>query len=341
MGTALFSRAQLYEWRKGDLDRKKREPKALPERTVENAAALVATFPHLGGRKGQAYLLYHEQGYLGEKQYDKIKGHVKRLLVQEVSSRKLPSRRESFEHERATKRGEIWAEDFTEIAVEGETFKLAVLMDTFDGYYLGSGAEKRPSVALVATPVEQALDRSGGKGPTKCLLSDHGTQYISGDHEQLLTSAEIVHRLIPVCVPQYNGCVEGGMRNLKSVFYNVWERRKRQGTDEGKSLIERVRAALDETITLLNESLPRPVLGGVTPLDVHNGSSQVKRAEIEAYREQEHSRPVEQWKRPYWDVLKSGVALAEMSDGELLTKLAFFGRRPLRRIGKRNRESVG
>ncbi len=45
--------------------------------------------------------------------------------------------------------------------------------------------------------------------------------------------------------------------------------------------------------------------------------------------------------RSYWEVLKSGVGLSEMSDGDVLTKLSFFGRRPFRRIAKRNRKSVG
>ncbi|MFQ5507595.1 MAG: DDE-type integrase/transposase/recombinase [Planctomycetota bacterium] len=341
MDKAYFSRSQLYRWMQGKLERKQRAGKLLPEETVENAARVVATFPHLGGRKGQAYMHYHELGSVGMKQYDKIKTQVKRVLVQEVSSRKLTSSpRESFEHERPTKCGEIWAEDFTEIAVEGETFKLAVLLDTFNGQYLGAEADKRPTVALVAAPVQQALEKNGGV-PKKCLLSDHGTQYISAEHEKLLTSAEIVHRLIPVCVPQYNGCVEGGMRDLKGVFYNVWERRKREGADEGKTRLERVRAALEETISLLNGSIPRPSLGGVTPLDVQDGRKELKRKEIEDYRKKEESRVVPAWNRSRWDVVKSGVAVDRMSGDELLTKLAFFGRRPLRRIARRNRECVG
>jgi len=314
----------------------------LPEETVANIAAVVATFPHLGGRKGQAYMHYHELGVVGQKQYDKIKAQVKRLIVQEVSKRDLTSSpRESFEHERAEKPGEIWAEDFTEIAVEGETFKVAVVIDTFNEQYLGAEAAVRPTVALVAEPVNQALEKTDGKGPGKFLLSDNGTQYISARHEKLLTSAEIVHRRIPACVPQYNGCVEGGMRDLKAVFYNVWERRKRQEADEGKSRLKRVREALAETIRLLNESIPRPSLAGVTPVDVQTGREGGKRKKIQAYREREESRPAPPWKNSYWDVLKSGVAVAEMTDSELLTKLAFFGRRPLRRIAKRNRESVG
>lgn len=341
MESACFSRSQLYSWRKGQLERKRRERKLLPETTVENAAGVVATFPHLGGRKGQAYMHYHQLGSVGMKQYDKIKGHVKRLLVQEVAGRKLVSSRESFEHERARKPGEIWAEDFTEVTIEGERFKIAVVQDTYDQHYLGAAADYRATVALVAEPVDQALEKTGGRGPEKFLLSDNGSQYIAEGHRRYLTSAQIVHRRIPACVPQYNGCVEGGMRDLKSVFYNVWERRKRQGADEGKSRLERVRAALEETIFILNEQMPRPSLGGVTPLDVHSGRKEPKRTEIQAYREREQSRDVPRWRRSYWDVLKAGVAVDQMSGDELLTKLAFFGRRPLRRIARRNRESVG
>ncbi len=342
MGAACFSRSQLYQWQQGRLERKERERKLLPEETIENVAAVVARFPHLGGRKGQAYMHYHELGSVGMKQYDKIKAQVKKVFVQEVSGRELTSSsRESFEHERAKKPGEIWAEDFTEVTVEGQTFKVAVVVDTFNEHYLGAEARTRPTVGLVDAPIIQALKTTDGKGPERFLLSDNGTQYISVRHEKLLTSADIVHRRIPACVPQYNGCVEGGMRDLKAVFYNVWERRKRERADEGKGRLERVRAALAETITILNESIPRPSLGGVTPVDIDAGRKEAKRKEIQAYRVREESRPVPPWKRSYWDVLKSGVAVADMTDGELLTKLAFFGRRPLRRIAKLNRESVG
>lgn len=341
MRAALFSRSRLYAWQRGAPDRKARKPKKVPEQTVEHAAALVARFPHLGGRKGQAYQLYHGLGYIGQKRYERIKDHVKRLLIQEVSRRKLTSAMgESFEHVRPRQVGEIWAEDFTEVVVEAETFKVAVLLDVFDAYYLGAAVERRATTALVAAPVQLALAR-GSSAPTQFLLSDNGVQYVGEKHEKLLTSEQIVHRLIPPCVPQYNGCVEGGMRDLKSIFYNVWERRKRQGADKEKSRLERVRATLEETLRLLNESIPRPALGGVTPADVHLGRVERKRERLKEYREQQAARPVEPWKRSYWDILKSGVALGEMSDSELQTKLSFFGRRPLRQIAKRNQESVG
>jgi transposase InsO family protein len=312
------------------------------EAVVVQAAALVVRFPHFGGRKGQAFMLYHQLGYIGMRAYDAIKRNVKRLLAQAASERKLLPGREFYEHVRAEKVGEIWGEDFTEVTVEGRTFKAAVLLDIYDTFYLGVAVACRATAALVRRPVDQALEQTGGKGPEKFLLSDNGAQYISEAHERLLTSAEIVQRRIPACGPQYNGCVEGGMRELKSVFYNVWERRIREGTDEGKDLLERVEAALGETVRLMNEEIPRPSLGGVTPADVHSGRQEARRRQVENYRKKESSRrDAPPWTRNYWDVLKSAVNAAQMTSGELLTKLAFFCSNPLRRIARRNRECAG
>jgi len=340
---APFSRSQLYRWQKGEqLERKERAGKLLPEMTVENAAKTIGTFPHFGGRKGQAYMDYHQKGHLGQKDYDKIKRNVRRLFMQEVDRRRLFPAKGFYDHVRPAGVGHIWAEDFTELAVEGLTFKLALLLDVFDGYYLGAAVERRATARLVGYPVEQAQQRTGGEGPREFLLSDNGTQYISEEHGRLLTSAQIVQRRIPACVPQYNGTAEGGMREFKSVFYNVWEARKREGADEGKSLLERVQAAMEETVRLINETIPRPRLGCVTPADVHYGRKHVKQREVQNYRDKEEARrDVPPWQRSYWEVLKSGLGIEEMSHGELLTKAAFFCRKPLRRIAQRNRECVG
>ena len=118
-------------------------------------------------------------------------------------------------------------------------------------------------------------------------------------------------------------------------------RRTRDGADKEESLVEGWRAAVAETLVLLNEAIPRPSLGGVTPADVHHGTKEVKRREIQVYRRKEEAREVPAWKRKYWEVLKAGLKMERMSSDELLTKLAFFHRRPLRRIAQRNREGVG
>ena len=314
----------------------------MPEETVENAARVIATFPHFSGRKGQDYMLYHRLGLIGEKAYDRIKKNVRRALLDEAGRRKLFGEKAYYEHMRPEKVGEIWAEDFTDLVVEGCTFKVALLHDVFDHYYLGDAVGLRATAALVGRPVNQALKAAGGRGPEKFLLSDNGSQYCSDEHGRLLTSAEIVQRRIPTCVPQYNGSAEGGMREFKSVFYNVWERRKREGADEEKNLLLRVKAAVAETRHLLNETIPRPCLGGVTPADVHHGRQETRQRELREYRQEEEARRhVPPWRRSYWTVLKSGLGLAAMATGELLTKLAFFGRKPLRKIAQRNRECVG
>ena len=168
------------------MERKERARKAVPEETVQNAASLVARFPHLGSRKGQAYMLYHQLGYVGMDLWDRIKKDVKRLLMQELARRHLFPGRKFYEHVRPQGLGEIWAEDFTELAVEGATFKVALLLDVFDEYYLGAAVARRATAALVGRPVEQALEASGGKGPDRFLLSDNGSPYISDDEKPIL-----------------------------------------------------------------------------------------------------------------------------------------------------------
>ena len=343
MEHTCHSRSQLYRWLRGEeLERKERERKRMPEETVENTAMVIGMFPHMGGCKGQAYMLYHKLGYIGMKAYERIKVNVKRLVGQEVARRKLLVDRSAYEHVRPEMVGEIWAEDFTDLAVEGHTFKLALVLDTFDQYYLGSAVDSRATAALVGHPVEQALEKNAGAGPKKFLLSDNGTQYISSKHERLLTSAEIVQRRIPACVPQYNGVVEGGMREFKNVFYNVWEREKREGANEGKSLIERVRSTVATTVSLLNEAIPRPSLGGVTPADVHYGTKEAKQTQITQYQHPEGSRrDILPWKRSYWEILSSGLQADRMTDAELLTKAAFLCRRLVGGTPRRDRERAG
>jgi transposase InsO family protein len=340
---SCFSRSQLYRWLKGEqLERKQRARKVLPEQTVENAACVIGMFPHFSGRKGQDYLLYHELGLIGEKAYEGIKRSVRQLFLEEVGRRELFGEKAFYEHIRPQAVGEIWAEDFTELVVEGATFRVALLQDVFDQYYLGRAVAQRATASLVGRPVDQALVAEGGRVPKRFLLSDNGSQYISEQHGELLTSQQIVQRRIPACVPQYNGWIECGMRQFKSVFYNVWERRKREAADEEKSLLERVEAAVAETTDLLNDAIPRPCLGGVTPADVHFGRQEAEQARVQQYQEAEKARcDVAPWQRSYREILKSGLGLLKMTSGELLTKLAFFGRKPLRRIAQRNRESVG
>ncbi|EFK07093.1 conserved hypothetical protein [delta proteobacterium NaphS2] len=69
---------------------------------------------------------------------------------------------------------------------------------------------------------------------------------------------------------------------------------------------------------------------------------QQRQKEIERYREEQAGRKCSKLLlRFIWDAIKQGVQAQHMSTKELLTKLAFFGMRPLRRIAKINQEVWG
>lgn len=342
MSQTDFSRSRLYQWRRGLKDRKQRERKLICELTAQNAVKVIIAYPHMGGRKAQAYMIYHRLGCISMGAYDRIKKSVKRLLVQYVVAQKLLPARTEYHHEKALAVHEIWAEDFTDLVVYGCVFKLALLIDVASDYYLGIAVSSRASAALVAKPVEQALEKNNRKGPEKFLLSDNGTPYVSDEHGRLLDKAAIIQKRIPSCVPQYNGSMECGGKEFKNVFYNVFAAREKEEADKEKSLLSRVESAVEQTAHIMNHVIPRPCLQGVTPADVNEGRCH---ATIEANRdyvraEQEKPDPPP-WKKSYWEVIKEAMGLKEKTKLELLTKFSFFCRRPLRTITRLGREGVG
>lgn len=337
------SRSQLYQWCSGVSERKPRQPKVLAEEVLARATAVIVMFPHFGGGKGQAYLLYHQLGLIGQRAFDGLKKMVKRILCQEASGRRdRPGGREAYTHIRPQGVGQIWAEDFTEVVVDGETFKIALLIDVYSHYILGSALARRATEALVARPVLQALEVSAGKPPKLFLLEDNGRQYTSEDHQRLLTSHEIVSRHVPPYTPQYNGAVECGGKEFKNVFYTQWEARPATAADKEKNRLEEAEQVAAATVRLLNQVIPRPALGGVTPADVQQGEKEQRQQEIERYRLVEQAKPdPPPLSQPIWEVVKQEVKAEMMGTKELLTKLAFFGMRPLRRVAQLNREVWG
>lgn len=342
MGRCEYSRSQLYEWQRGISPRKERKSKIVSEETVEKAVDVIMTYPHMGGRKGQAYMIYHRLGYVSMNGYDQIKKSVKRLVFQEVSKRQLIAAKTGYEHEKPENIGQIWAEDFTDVVVSGSTFKVGLLIDVASQYNLGVAVSPRADASLVEKPVMQALASNGGKGPEKFLLSDNGSPYVSDEHGRLLEKVEIIQKRIPSCVPQYNGAVECGVKEFKNVFYNVWAKQEGKEADKEKNLLFRVDGAVKETVRLLNEEIPRPSLKGVTPADMQRGLNsfriEANRQYLEKERIKEESSP---WKRNYWDVLKEAMGLKQLTGLELMTKFCFFCLRPLRKIAKLELEGVG
>lgn len=337
------SKSIFYDWLKGPKERKKREITFITEDVAVNAIEVIIKYPHFGGVKGQAYMIYQRLGYVPRHTYQNLKKVVGRIIFQEAYRKNLLPKPSVYEHERPQDINEIWAEDFTKVKVLGFTYPVALLSDVFSNKYLGHSTRESESSELVAEPVEMAVENNNNAGPKKFILSDNGTQYVSDVHGQLLAKHEIVQKNIPACKPQYNGSIECGMRDFKSVFYNVFSQNDLNEfvemdlntTDKKKKLLEKVALSVKESIEILNEEIPRPTLGGVTPNDIYTDcAEEKKKSNAEYLMKEQMKEKVKSWSKSKYDLVKDVLNKQNLSKKELLIKHYFFQKRPLRRISK-------
>ena len=345
---SCVSKSQLYLWLKhGVHERKVRECKPVSKSVVKDAIDVIWKYPHFGGPKGQCYMIYHQLGYVPQHLYKSLKKMLKRLISQEVSNRKLLPERTSYDHERSEKPGEIWAEDFTVLRLFGIKFYAALLIDVALPYYLGATASLRADDEMVQAPVDQALKLTGGKGPSRFLISDNGSQYVSTRHGDFLEKQEIIHKRIPCCQPEYNGSIECGIKEFKNVFYNVWANLKISDAAKlnEKELLVYVQLAINETLRRMNEEIPRPGLKGVTSGDVLKGIAGEKREINRKYLEMEQGKKevIEPWNRKDWAMVKKHLFNfnGTISNLELMTKFCFFLKQPLRKLANLDCEVLG
>lgn len=325
-------------------ERKQRPVKLIAEDVAVNAMHVILECPHFGGTKGQQYMIYHRLGYIGRHAYQHLKKAVGRVLFQEVYRRNLLPKPTVYEHERPENIGEIWAEDFTKVTVIGCTFSVALVIDVFNTKYLGYAVTERDdSAALVREPVEMALETNNQCGPKKFLLKDNGSQYVNNEHGELLAKHEIVSKSIPACKPWYNGTIECGNKDFKAVFYNIvagydlaiFKDGDLNNSDEKKKLLILVQKAVKKTVDVLNGEIPRPVLGGVTPDDIHEniGKQRIKYND-EYVKKEQMKKKVERWSKSKWELAKDVIAFKELSNKQMLIKHYFFQDNPLQRINK-------
>ncbi len=334
---SCYSKSQLYEWLKhGVGERKARECKPVCESVVKAAAEVIGKYPHFSASKGQCYMIYHQLGYIPQHIYKKIKKIVHKLINRSVLKRGLLPPRTSYKHEHTRTPGQIWAEDFTEVRLGGRKIYIELVIDVAMPYYLGGSTSRRPDNEMIETPIEQALELTGGKGPELFLLSDNAKQYIGSRHRDFLEKHEIVQKRIPSCKPQYNGSIECGIKEFKNVFYNVWAQREKRGMAKEKPLLDRAQLAVTETLRRMNKEIPRPSLGGVTAHDVWRGIAHEKREDNRYYLEKELREKVviRPWYEDNLGVVERQLFKEEFSKLELLTKFCFFLKKPLRQITK-------
>jgi transposase InsO family protein len=340
MDLCHFSRSQLYEWFRGVKDRKPRETPQLLQSTMEAAVETILKFPHLGGRRGQSYLIYHRLGSIGIKAYDKIKKQVGWELRNEAYRREdcVDKAKSDYKHRRPEKVGEIWGQDFTDFMVDGCKFYLAFVKDLYSQEILAWGVSTRATASWVTGIVRRALAANDGRPPRVYLINDNGKQYVSEELTSFLEDRHIEQQLIPAGTPQYNGSVEGSQREMKSIFFNIWVRPEHQRTRLGESLESRVQTAMAEAVATHNERIPKPSLGGVTPADVRANRAEAIREANRLFVYEQDQRPEEPWTKSRWEVIKDGIRAKAFSAKALMTKWAFFGRKPLRRIYAMNKQ---
>jgi transposase InsO family protein len=343
--------SQIYQWLKGHVDRKPRERKKLSLKIVKQTVEVILRYPHLGGKKGSMYMLYHEIALIAEKAYQYIKVAVRWCLFNEMKHRKLLSTRQSYDHYQPSGVGEVWSADFTIIVVEGVTFYASVVRENYSLFYLGHAVTLGAgSAQLVSKPVRQALTLMDGKGPEKFLVTDRGSQYLCEGFEELLRELDVPHKLIPPGEPWYNGVAENGMNTIKLHFYRRWYGhwmdkvhevwRKSSPTERNKLLLALVRACFFEVIQEINTCVPCPSLGGVTPEDVLRGRAFTKTAETKTYIEKEKIRMKGKEQQEDDMVDPKGVPKAvgkfinasEIHEVELRVLSMLFGGKPLRMI---------
>lgn len=342
--TIQHSKSVLYEWLQGIGERKKRPVKLIAEDVAINAMNVILEYPHFGGKKGQQYMIYHRLGYIGRHAYQNLKKAVSRVLFQEVYRLGLLPKPTLYEHERPESIGEIWAEDFIKVSIIGCVFSIALVIDVFNTEYLGYAASTREdSDVLVREPVEMALEANNQCGPKKFLLKDNGSQYASTKHGDLLAKHEIISKSIPACKPYYNGTIECGNKDFKSVFYNIiagYDLTEFKGvdlnnSDEKKNLLQLVQKAVKEAVDVLNSEIPRPVLAGVTPDDVHHKIDKQSRKYNDQYIKKEQMKEkVERWSKSKWELAKDVLNFKGLSNKQMLIKHYYFQKNPLRRISK-------
>ena len=341
-----YSYSQFHLWLKeGACERKKRERKVVCEQTIEVAIDVIKSYPHFSGVKGQMYMVYHRLGFIPQHFYKELKRMVRRLVFQEVSIHNLLPPRTSYSHERAEKPGEIWAEDFTQITVYGHRYYIALVMDVMSQYYLGACSSTRAGKEFVALPLDQAVTENQGKGPTKFLLSDNGKQYIDQVHKSHLEMLDIIHKKIPACTPQYNGTVECGVKEFKNVFYPLFARmEENKDADKKEKLDIQVAKVVEQCRILLNDSIPRVSLNGVTPKDVHNGEAYKKILENQLWSNEEKKRNRKEGivkTKSLWNVVKKRLFSKPLSKLQLMTIFCFFLKRPLRKVTNLISEVLG
>ena len=264
-------------------DRYQRES-VIPQEDIDGVVRQIIALPFLGGRKGALKLVEDRQALVGETVYKEIKCQVAEEAEAEIFRRRQESELRRNQYKRQEDRSapfqplrvqschEVWAIDFTFIKLVGMELCLCVVYELYSQAYLALVAGETADNNLAIEALEKARQYAK-QTPTRCLLSDNGSQFLSYEFQTLLTHLKMKSMTIPPGQPWYNGSLETGNKDLKKVIHTV----ALYGAAETPQ-ITRVGASREEVLgylslccekaqKLINEQIPR-VKNQTTPMAV-------------------------------------------------------------------------
>lgn len=265
-----------------------REQLLLTDDELGAAARQVIEHPWMGGKKGAANLVHDREAWIGPGSYDVLKGVLASLVGRELAGRRQHQRPAvPLEMPRAEGLNEVWGSDLLEVEAWGKRFHVCAVVDVFNQESLA--LEPTPHAAdgeFVAACFEKACESRGGRPPTVCTKTDRGSQY--GEVFRQALKGRAGHVRIPPGSPWFNGEVERGNRDVRSVIFEHVSRMDRPPKGEE---LEALRAACEAARRVLNEEISRPSLGNVTPAEVAHGiAEEVKRGNQEFIAQQREER---------------------------------------------------
>ena len=97
-----------------------------------------------------------------------------------------------------------------------------------------------------------------------------------------------------------------------------------QSADEENDLLLRVKRVVKLTQCCMNEDMPRPTLGGVTPGARRSNQERETISENRRYQEQQERKEVKPWQKTALDLAREAVAASPLSNLRIMTDFCFF-----------------
>jgi hypothetical protein len=153
--------SQLYEWMKGNAERKPRRLKALSLKAVKQTVQVILDYPHLGGKKGRCFMIYHRMAVVAEHTYQWIKVAVMWRIRAEIRARHILPKRQDYTHTPPAAVGDVWSADFTHVELSGVVVHLATVRDNKSLSILGHQASAGPRAHRRQRPERVSPHRPG------------------------------------------------------------------------------------------------------------------------------------------------------------------------------------